>query len=161
VIIHLPQYNAQYRTPAEIPVSTLWYPIQFLYHSQRVHSMRFTQFACWSTSLMYARRSKSYPEYSGPTLIFFVFFSNQHSFFTWERRIRSLIWKLPYSFQREITRSQLQALMVPHFSPMDSSVVNAESDFPVLRQLDSFVHKIDKNWGRYLYIRATRNTKDA
>jgi SAM-dependent methyltransferase len=90
-----------------------------------------------------------------------VFFSNRYSLFTWERRIRSLIGKWPYSFQQETTLGNLQELLVPDFNPIDWCVVTGESDFPCLRRLDSFVHKINKSWGRYIYLHATRNNYNA
>jgi len=96
-----------------------------------------------------------------PNADLFIFFSNQRSFFTWERRIRSLVGEWPYSFQQEITVAKLQNLMIPDFSPVDWCVVTGESDTPLLRRLDLFVHRWHKNWGRYIYMHATRKYGNA
>lgn len=61
---------------------------------------------------------------------FFLFFSNRLSFFTWERRVKSLIGEWPYSFQQEITVAALKQLLAPRFSPTGWSVLRAKEIFP-------------------------------
>jgi SAM-dependent methyltransferase len=73
------------------------------------------------------------------------------------RKIRELLGKWPYGYQRNRSPRGLVRLVARRFEVERIEVAQTDFDFPVEAFVDRLMTRLDRSWGRYVIVRARKD----
>jgi len=86
--------------------------------------------------------------------------SNTRTTVYWARRIRQVIGRWPYGYQKNYTPHEFAALLQRYFRLDGLTILHTARDFSMHRVLDRVLSTFLAKWGRYLIARCAKEDSD-